>query len=148
MQNEQIDEIRRAQQVNEAVADTPKEIEINGKTFKLNNFTISRIIKIDKAILEFMSAADEYSSLREELNEGLVDVDDAKDRFADVSNKIADKLSSVVAMILFDDGDTDENKVWVQDNVTPQVGIRIMKTYQEQSSITPFLREVLASKQF
>jgi len=149
--NEAIEEARKAQKINEALADVPLEIEIGDRKFKLNRFTIDRIIRIDAAILEVSSIIDRYSQMRTDLESGEKSFDELKTDLVETGTQLADKLCEVLALILFPDGDLESNKAWVKSNVdlTPNgEGMQVIKLYQTRCSLTPFLQAVLASKQF
>lgn len=150
-QDEILEEAKKAQKINEALADVPLEIEISGKKFKLNRFTIDRIIRIDAAILEVSSIIDRYSQMRSDLETGEKTFDELKADLIQAGTQLADKLCEVLALILFPDGDLEANKTWVKSNVdlTPDgEGMQVIKLYQSRCSLTPFLQAVLASKQF
>jgi len=149
--NEAIEEAGKAQKINEALADVPLEIEIGDRKFKLNRFTIDRIIRIDAAILEVSSIIDRYSQMRTDLESGEKSFDELKTDLVETGTQLADKLCEVLALILFPDGDLESNKAWVKSNVdlTPNgEGMQVIKLYQTRCSLTPFLQAVLASKQF
>ena len=151
-EKELIEDAKKAQALNEALADTPTEVKIGDKTFKLHRFTIDRIVRIDAAILEISSIIDRYTQLRDQLESGDVTFDELRDDLISTGKGLADKLCEVLALILFDSSHPlDEAKEWVRNNVdlTPSgEGMKIIQLYQEKCSLAPFLRAVLSSKQF
>lgn len=154
MKNEEIidsklQEIRETQGINEALADVPSEIEINGKRLKLGGYTIERIVNIDRAVFQLAELTRELFKIRSETDD-TGDSNDMMDRIKDLGIKMKEAIVEALYLILNTQGN-DIDRDWIENNIdlTPDGnGRKVVQMYQKKCSLLPFLMDLLSSRQF
>ncbi len=149
-----LQELEEAQKVNDIAADVPDEIEIDGKTFKLHKFTIARITKLDRIVLQLGIVARRIEKVREQLAEAEEDeeIDRLLKQFEEESLKREELLIEYLYHILNVDEEHEvASREWIREHVdvTPNGdGRKIVEIYKQRCNVIPFYMDVLSSRQF
>ena len=144
---EQIEELEKKQEINEALANIPEIFTVNDMTIEIKSKTPRQLVKIDKLILKLLKVQYE----RETMTFDESDID-FWTKIEGVSDNYFDANCEVLVHVVNEDPENpDISKDWIMDNMDfSENGIaeQIMDAYNKRCSPDNFFQKVIRSRKF